>query len=675
MKLVSLALLAPLAFAQDTPLTALPYSPSLDVSSMNRAVDPCTDFYQYACGSWIKNNPIPPDQARWNVYSKLATENQRFLWGILEQAAKPSPTRTPVETEIGDYFNACMDEAAREKSGAAPLQAELDKVAALKSVSDLAAFLAHTQLTSAGSQFLFGFSSGQDFADSSRVIAFLGAGGLGLPDRDYYTKTDPKSVEIRERYLDHIQKMLVLAGEPSAQAQTDAQTVMSIETALAKASLTRVEQRDPHKLFHPYTLAKLQQLTPAFPWKNYFATIDLARVPPLNVTEPAFFTEVQAQLKARSLDDWKTYLRWHLTHSKAPLLSSAFVTTNFDFYNHYLRGVQTMQPLWKRCVARIDDDLGEALGQEFVAKTFGPDTKTRAVQMTKEIESAMQSEIETLPWMGPATKKRALEKLHAVANKIGYPDHWRDYSTIKILRDDYYGNVERATLFENRRELAKIGRPLDRTEWQMTPPTVNAYYDAQMNDINFPAGVLQPPLYDPRLDDAPNYGNTGATIGHELTHGFDDEGRQFDAKGNLKDWWTMQDAQEFAKRAACVSDEYSTFTVIDDIKINGKLTLGEDAADLGGTLLAYIAWKEATKNQTLQPVDGLMPDQRFFVGLAQWACGDERTESKRANAITNPHSPEEYRINGVVSNMPEFGKAFACRAGQPMVRAQQCKIW
>ena len=675
MKLILLALLAPLAFAQDTPLTSLPYSPSLDPSSMNRAVDPCTDFYQYACGSWIKNNPIPPDQARWNVYSKLATDNQRFLWGILEQAAKPSATRTPVETEIGDYFNACMDEAARDKSGAAPLRGELDKVAALKSLNELASFLAQTHLTTAGNQLLFGFSSGQDFANSNRVIAFLGAGGLGLPDRDYYTKTDPKSVEIRERYIQHVQKMLELSGESSAQAQIDAKTVMSIETALAKASLTRVEQRDPHKLFHPFTLAKLQQLAPAFPWKTYFAAAGLNRIPPLNVTEPAFFTEVQAQLKTRSLDDWRTYLRWHLAHAKAPLLSSAFVTTNFDFYNHYLRGVQTMQPLWKRCVQRVDNDLGEALGQVFVAKTFGPDTKTRTVKMTKEIESAMQSEIETLPWMGPATKKRALEKLHAIANKIGYPDHWRDYSSIKILRDDYYGNVERATTFESRRDLAKIGKPLDRTEWQMTPPTVNAYYDAQMNDINFPAGVLQPPLYDPKLDDAPNYGNTGATIGHELTHGFDDEGRQFDAKGNLKDWWTMQDAQEFAKRAACVSDEYSGFTVIDDIKINGKLTLGEDAADLGGTLLAYIAWKEATKSQTLQPIDGLTPDQRFFIGMAQWACGDERTESKRANAITNPHSPEEYRINGVVSNMPEFGKAFACRAGQPMVRAQQCKIW
>jgi putative endopeptidase len=659
----------------DTPLTSLPYSPSLDVSSMDRTVDPCTDFYRYSCGSWIKNNPIPPDQARWNVYSKLANENQRFLWGILEQAAKPAAARSAVETKIGDYFSACMDEGAREKAGAAPLRADLDKISALKALSDLAAFLGKAHGTTAGSQMLFGFGSNQDYADSSRVIAFITAGGLGLPDRDYYVKTDAKSEEIRQRYVEHVQKMLELTGEPAPQARTDAQTVMNIETALAKASLTRVEQRDPHKLFHSFTLVKLQALTPAFPWKQYFAATQLTRVPSLNVTEPAFFTELQAQFKARSLDDWKIYLRWHLAHQKAPLLSSNFVTANFDFYNRYLRGVKEMQPLWKRCVQRVDGDLGEALGQVFVQKTFGSETKARTVKMTKEIEAAMQSEIEQLPWMGSATKQRALEKLHAIANKIGYPDHWRDYSSVKISRDDYFGNVERAETFETRRELAKIGKPLDRSEWQMTPPTVNAYYDPQMNDINFPAGVLQPPLYDPRLDDAPNYGNTGATIGHELTHGFDDEGRQFDAKGNLKDWWTMQDALEFGKRAACVSDEYSQFTVIDDIKINGKLTLGEDAADLGGTLLAYIAWKEATKNQTLQSADGLTPDQRFFVGMAQWACGDERTESKRANAITNPHSPEEYRINGVVSNMPEFGKAFACRAGQPMVRTQQCKIW
>ena len=682
-KLTIAAILIPLgslllwgqAETPETPLFSLPYSPSLDLTSMDRTVDPCTDFYRYSCGSWIKNNPIPADQARWNVYSKLATENQRFLWGILEQAAKPTPNRSAVEREIGDYFFACMDEGSREKAGAAPLQADLDKIAALKSLNDLASFLGQTHIDTASNQILFGFGSNQDYADSNRVIAFVTAGGLGLPDRDYYVKTDAKSQEIRQRYVEHVQKMLELLGEPAAQAKTDAQTVMSIETALAKASLTRVDQRDPHKLFHPYTLAKLQELTPSFPWKSYFAAVQMTRVPSLNVTEPAFFTELQAQLKARSLDDWKTYLRWHLAHAKAPLLSSAFVTANFDFYSGYLRGVKAIQPLWKRCVQRVDRDLGEALGQVFVAKTFGSDTKARTVKMTKEIEAAMQSEIEQLPWMGSATKQRALEKLHAIANKIGYPDRWRDYSSIQIQRDDYFGNVQRAVTFENLRQLAKIGKPLDRSEWQMTPPTVNAYYDSQMNDINFPAGVLQPPLYDPKMDDAPNYGNTGATIGHELTHGFDDEGRQFDAKGNLKDWWTMKDALEFGKRAACVSDEYSQFTIIDDIKINGKLTLGEDVADLGGTFLAYLAWKEATKNQTLQPIDGLSPDQRFFVGMAQWACGDERTESKRANAITNPHSPDEDRINGVVSNMPEFGKAFACRAGQPMVRTQQCKIW
>ncbi|MSV34146.1 MAG: M13 family peptidase [Bryobacterales bacterium] len=659
----------------ETPLFSLPYSPSLDVSSMDRTADPCADFYKHACGGWLKNNPIPPDQARWDVYSKLANENQRFLWGILEQAAKPAAGRSAIEIQIGDYFQACMDEASREKAGVAPLRPVLDAIAGLKSIPDVAVFLARAHAANAGNQILFGFDSGQDFADSSRVIAFVAGGGLGLPDRDYYLKTDAKSAETLQRYLEHVGKMLALLGEPAQQAKTDAQTVIAIETALAEASLSRVDRRDPKKLFHPVDLAKLQALTPAFPWKQYFAERESGRIPRINVTEPAFFQALQKQFQSRGVEDWKTYLRWHLVHIKAPLLSSAFVTENFEFYNRHLRGVEAMPPLWKRCVQRIDRDLGEALGQVFVEKTFGADTKARTVAMTKEIEAAMQTEIEQLPWMSPATKKRAFEKLHAIANKIGYPDKWRDYSSVKIQRDDYYGNVERATLFEVRRQLQKIGKPLDRGEWQMTPPTVNAYYDAQMNDINFPAGVLQPPLYDPQLDDAPNYGNTGATIGHELTHGFDDEGRQFDAKGNLKDWWTMKDAMEFSKRASCVSDQYSQFTIIDDIKINGKLTLGEDVADLGGTLLAYMAWKTATKNQDLKPIDGLTPDQRFFVGMAQWACGDERPENKRLNAITNPHSPLEDRVNGVVSNLPEFGKAFACRAGQPMVRAQQCRVW
>jgi putative endopeptidase len=659
----------------DAPLFALPYSPSLDVSSMDRSVDPCTDFYHYSCGAWIKKNPIPPDQARWEVYAKLDDDNERFLWGILVEASKPNANRSLVETEIGDYFAACMDQSAVEKAGMTPLKAELAAIAALHSIRDLPAYLGTQHLGIAGDGMLFGFSSNQDYEDSTRVIAFLNSGGLGLPDRDYYTKTDAKSQEIRQKYLEHVQKMFELMGEAPALAKAHARTVMDIETELAKASLTRVETRDPYKLFHKMTVAQLQALTPSFRWAPYFKTSQVPDAAVLNVTEPAYFKEIQTLLTIHKLDDWKTYLRWHLVHSKASYLPSSFDNANFDFYSKYLRGVEQMPPRWKRCVRRVDGDIGEALGQEFVAKTFAPATKPSALSMTKGIEVAMESEIKQLPWMGEETKKRALEKLHGIVNKIGYPDKWRDYSSIKIARDDYFGNVERATVFESKRELAKIGKPVDRTEWGMTPPTVNAYYDPQMNDINFPAGVLQPPLFDPKMDDAPNYGNTGATIGHELTHGFDDEGRQFDAKGDLKDWWTKSDADEFEKRASCVSDQYSQYTVIDDIKINGKLTLGEDLADLGGTWLAYLAWKSATKDQDLQPIDGFTPDQRFFIGMAQWACGDERPESKRMNAITNEHSPLEYRINGVVSNMPEFGKAFACRVGQPMVHSQPCRVW
>jgi endothelin-converting enzyme/putative endopeptidase len=395
----------------------------------------------------------------------------------------------------------------------------------------------------------------------------------------------------------------------------------------------------------------------------------------VNVAQPAFYKEMETQLKTDSLDDLKAYLRWHVVRAKARFLSSAFVDAEFNFSSKYLRGVTAMPPRWKRCVQLVDHNLGEALGQVFVEKTFTPETKARTLAMTKEVEAAMQSEIEALPWMSPATKQQALLKLHAVVNKIGYPDKWRDYSSVAVRPDDFLGNVERATAFESHRDLNKIGKPVDRAEWQMSPPTVNAYYDSQMNDINFPAGVLQPPLFDPKMDDAPNYGNTGATIGHELTHGFDDEGRQYDAKGNLHDWWTKTDAAEFQQRADCVVEEYSQFKVVDDIKINGKLTNGEDIADLGGTLLAYIAWKAANKGKVLQPVDGLTPDQRFFIGMAQWACGTERPENLRMGAITDPHSPLEYRVNGVVSNMPEFQSAFSCKLGQPMVREKGCKVW
>ena len=675
MKTTLLLLLTVSALSAQQPLTSLPYTPSLDLTSMNRAVDPCNDFYQYSCGNWVKRNPIPADQARWDVYSKLTDDNERYLWGLLEQASAPGPDRTAASQKIGDYFKACMDERAIETAGAAPLKKLLDEISALRSRKDVPALLGRIHMEASASDAMFGFGANQDFADSSRIVAFAAAGGLGLPDRDYYVKDDAKSQETRARYLVHVQKMFELLGDPASAAKAEAATVMEIETALAKWSLTRVEKRDPHNLFHKFTRAQLTALTPSFGWEGYLAAIGLPSLKEFNVTEPAFFKQLDAQLKARQVSDWKTYLRWHLIHEKAPYLSTLFVQENFEFYSKHLRGVEQLRPRWKRCVQYVDHDLGEALGQVFVQQTFGPDVKARAVAMTREIQNAMESDLKQLTWMGDDTKKQALLKLHGMVDKIGYPGQWRDYSSLTIDAADFAGDAGRAAVFESRRQLAKIGKPVNRGEWQMTPPTVNAYYDPQMNDINFPAGVLQPPLFDPKLDDAPNFGNTGATIGHELTHGFDDEGRQFDAKGNLRDWWRPKDAAEFTKRATCVSDQYSKYTVIDDIKINGKLTLGEDVADLGGTILAYMAWKNSTSKLELKPLDGLTPDQRFFTGMAQWACGSERPEQKRVNAITNPHSPNEYRINGVVSNMPEFASAFACKVGQPMVRERVCRVW
>jgi putative endopeptidase len=665
----------PTLAVDDKPITALPYTPSLDVPSMDKSADPCVDFYQYTCGGWMKNNPIPPDQAAWSVYGKLTVDNQRFLWGILDDLAKKTTGRTPTQQKIGDYFGACMDEAAVEKLGIAPLKPALAEIAAVKTKQDLAALLARQHLSTSGEGLLFGVGVDQDFADSTQIIAFLGAGGLGLPDRDYYTKTDAKSEEIRRKYLAHVQRVLQLIGDSPEVAKNEAQTIMEIETALAKASLTRVEQRDPHNLFHKMDLKQVKALTPSFDWDTYLKTGGAGNVNTFNVTEPKFYQEVEQQLKNNSLDDLKTYLRWHLASANAPYLSSRFVQANFDFYAHTLRGVEQLPARWKRCVRLTDGQLGEALGQEFVNRTFTKDTKKNAVEMTKQIEQAMEEDINQLTWMGPETKKQALEKLHAVLNKIGYPDRWRDYSSVEVRRDDFLGNVHRATVFESKRQLAKIGKPLDRGEWNMTPPTVNAYYNAQMNDINFPAGVLQPPLYDPKIDDAPNYGNTGGTIGHELTHGFDDEGRQFDAKGNLRDWWTKEDGEQFEKRAQCIVDQYAQYTIVDDIKINSKLTEGEDVADLGGLVLAYIAWKAETKDKRLESRDGFTPDQRFFIGYAQWACENQRPENLRANAITNEHSPGKYRVNGLMVNMPEFQRAFSCKAGQPMVRENRCRVW
>jgi putative endopeptidase len=686
----ALALLAALAFATRAaaedpasapaakkPLSALPYTPSLDVTSMDRAVDPCVDFFQYSCSGWNKKNPIPADQARWDVYGKLTDDNAQFLWGLLTEAGKPAPGRDAATQKIGDYFASCMDEPAIEKAGATGLKADLDAIQALSSKEALAPLLGRLHLGNDSAGMLFGFGSEQDFKNSSQVIGIALAGGLGLPDRDYYTKDDAKSQETRQRYVEHVAKILTLLGTPAAAAKKDADTVMRLETALAKASLTRVDRRDPYKIYHRMRRGELQALMPSFRWDEYLRAIGQPALDDVNVTEPEFYKQVDKTLKGESLDDLKTYLRWQLAHNRARYLSSPFVNENFAFFSAYLRGVKEQQPRWKRCVGWVDRDLGEALGQVFVRKAFPPDRKAATVEMVKQIEGAMEQRIKELPWMGAATKQQALAKLHGMANKIGYPEKWRDYTALEVRPGDFVGNVDRAARFESRRQLAKIGHPVDRGEWGMTPPTVNAYYNPLMNDMNFPAGVLLPPLYDPSIDAAPNYGDTGATIGHELTHGFDDEGRQFDAQGNLRDWWTPQDAAEFEKRAGCVADQYAQYTVVDDIKLNSRLTLGEDVADLGGTVIALQAWRNATASQRLAPVEGLTPEQRFFVGFAQWACGDERPESKRANAITNPHSPLEYRINGVVVNMPEFAAAFSCKPGQPMVKAPDkvCRVW
>ncbi len=686
---VAVALVASASFAQSNPapvpppnavkevrpLEALPYTPSLDVPSMDRSADPCGDFYQFSCGGWIANNPIPPDQAAWSVYGKLEEDNVQYLWGVLEDAAKPRADRTAVQQKIGDYFAACMNTPAIETLGAKPLQPLLDEIQAIKSRKELPAFLAREHQRNYSAGWLFGFGADQDFGDATQVIAFVHAGGLSLPDRDYYTKSDQRSKEIRQKYLQHVTRMLQLIGESKEQAAKDAKTVMGIETGLARASLTRVEQRDPYNLYHKMTRVELTKLTPSFDWNRYLADNGIPSVPAINVTEPKFFKAVETEIKDVPLADWKAYLRWHAVHARAPYLSNKFVSEDFDFYRKTLHGVTEMPPRWKQCVRYVDRDLGEALGQEFVRRTFTADTKQRTVDMTKRVETAMENEIKALGWMTEATKQRALEKLHSIANKVGYPDRWRDYSSVDVKAADFYGNATRATVFESLREIAKIGKPVDRGEWGMTPPTVNAYYNPQMNDINFPAGVLQPPLFDPKLDDAPNYGNTGSTIGHELTHGFDDEGRQFDASGNLKDWWTPEDAKAFEERVQCVRDQYAQYPIVDEIKINSKLTAGEDVADLGGTLLAYIAWQDAIRNQRLQPMDGFTPDQRFFIGFAQWACENQRPENLRANAITNPHSPGQYRINGIVSNMPEFKRAFKCGDKAPMVREKACKIW
>lgn len=667
--------------ADEAPLDALPYTPSLDVTAMDRSADPCDNLYQYACGAWSKHNPIPADQSRWSVYAKMANENQRYLWGVLQKLGAPGEGRSPTQAKLGDYFAACMDEGAVQAAGLKPLQPLLDRIAGLHDKRELPVLLAGLQLAGGDDRQFFGFSAGQDFADATRQITFAYAGGLGLPDRDYYLKRDAKTLKIRAAYEAHVAQVFELLGETPAAAKANARSVLATETALARASLSKVDKRDPYKTFHVVDARGLQALTPGFDWAAYRAALGVTGATGgpdrINVTEPAFFKAFAARLRAMSLADVQTYLRWQLVSSLSPALDNGLVQANFDFYGQTLNGTPQLKARWKRCVALVDVQLGEALGQEFVARNFTPELKAATVQMTDEIEAAMTRSIDSLAWMSSATKARAHEKLKAIVNKVGYPDRWRDYGALEVKRGDFLGNVVRGNEFEARRRLAKIGQPVDRGEWSMTPQTVNAYYDAQMNDINFPAGVLQAPLYDAKLDEAPSYGNTGGTIGHELTHGFDDEGRQFDARGNLKSWWTKKDGQEFERRAACVADQYATYTVVDDIKINSKLTLGEDLADLGGLVLAWEAWKAHMQGKPGESRDGLTPEQRFFVGFAQWDCADARPEALRVHAKIDPHSPAKWRINGVVVNMPEFEKAFACKPGAKLVKpaGTHCKVW
>jgi endothelin-converting enzyme/putative endopeptidase len=643
----------------------------LDTSSMDSSVDPCTDFFTYSCGGWLKKNPIPPDKTSWGFSSKLADDNRALLRQILEEAAAPAPGKDPVQQKIGDYYTACMDEKAIDAAGTAPLKPEFDRIAGMHSKKDIAALAATMPNRGA----LFDFSSDQDYKDSAHVIAEVDQDGLGLPDRDYYVKTDPKSVELRQAYVAHVQKMFELLGDAPGGATTEAQAVMRIETALANGSLTPVERRDPKLLYHKMELKQLEALSPSFRWKKYFSGTGQPELRTLNVTAPEFFKAMETVLQKEDLESWKAYLRWHLVNANAPYLSAAFVDADFEFFGKTLSGAQQLEPRWKRCVNYADNDLGEALGQAYVQKAFPPQAKQRAQEMVKQIEQAMERDIDGLSWMSPETKQKALEKLHTVANKIGYPDKWRDYSALTIAPGDEMGNVLRAREFEFHRRLAKIGKPVDRGEWDMTPPTVNAYYNPQINDINFPAGILQPPFFDPKADDALNYGDMGGTIGHELTHGFDDEGRQFDAQGNLRDWWTPEDGKQFEQRASCISDQYSQYVAVDDIKINGQLTMGENVADLGGLMLAYMAWQSQTRGKKLDPIDGFTPEQRFFIGYGQGWCAETRDETKRMYATIDPHSPDKYRANGVVSNMPEFQQAFHCKPGSAMVREKSCRVW
>ena len=650
---------------------------SFDLKAMDKTANPCEDFYQYACGNWRKNNPIPSDQSRWGRFNELAEYNRQVLHDILEKASANDPKRSPIMQKIGDNYATCMDEKTVNDKGAAPLKPVLDRIAGITTKDQVMETVAY--LHSLGVQALFGFNAQPDLHNASVVVAGVSQGGLALPDRDYYIADDPKSQETRQKYMEHVTRMLHLLGDDESAAQKEAQTIMGIETKLAQAAMERVKMRDPRNRDHKMAVGELSSLAPNFQFERFFAASGAPSFSEVNVVPPDFFQKVNGVLNDVSVDDWKTYLRWHALRAAAPNLSEAFVQENFDFTGRYLSGQKELQARWKRCTQETDRLLGEALGQPYVQETFGADGKQRMLKMVNALEKALSEDIQQLEWMTPETKKQAEVKLQAITNKIGYPDNWKDYSTVEIVRGDLLGNAQRARAFEVKRNLNKIGKPLDKKEWTMTPPTVNAYYQAAENDINFPAGILQPPFFDKNVDDAVNFGGIGVVIGHELTHGFDDQGSKFDAEGNFKNWWTDADRAEFEKRTGCVADEYSSFVAVEDVHLNGRLTLGENTADNGGIRIALRALRTAmaqdAKSKAKGKKDGFTPEQRFFLGFAQVWCENRTPESARLLAKTDPHSPGEYRVKGTLQNNEDFAKAFNCKAGQKMVSENACHVW
>ena len=650
--------------------------PVFDLNGIDKSIDPCVDFYQYACGTWMKNNPVPPDKSRWGRYDALAERNLYILRDILNEAQLPGK-HSAAETMVGTFYNSCIDESAIDKEGTAPLTPELDRINGITMKTDLIRQIATMHRDSIPA--LFAFYPQPDMHDSMETVANLDQGGITLPDRDYYIKDDPKSAETRQKYVEHVQKMFELAGDKPEVAAAEAKIVLTVETGLAQASMDRTVRREPKTRDHKMTVAEIAALAPNFDLTVYFADNGSPKFTSLNVGNPDFFKQVNEQFNALPLDDWKTYLRWKTISQDAPLLTKAFVQEDFNFNGKYMSGQQEMEPRWKRCVKTTDRNLGMALGKLYVDRTFGAEGKERTLKMVQGIESAMHQDIGQLNWMSDTTKKKAYEKLTTIVNNIGYPDTWRDYSRVVIKPDDYAGNAMRAGMFEVQRQFKKIAQPTDRKDWGMTPPTVNAYYRPWMNDINFPAGILQPPFYGKLMDDAVNFGGIGVVIGHELTHGFDDQGRKYDAEGNFRDWWTADDAKEFEQRADCTAKEYSSFVSVKDdkgeVKLNGKLTLGENTADNGGLKLAYMALMSIIGDTPVKPTDGYTPAQRYFLAFGQIWCQNVTDQEARKRVLTDPHSPGRWRVNGAVQNSAAFQQAFGCKAGQPMVSENACRVW